>query len=232
MGESIVTITSGKVRGVGEDGVTWFRGIPYAAPPVGDLRFALPADHAPWSDVRDATVSGPSAPQVLKPFPALDVAPLVGAAWVQGDDYLTASIWTPDPEAKALPVMVFIHGGAFVLGCNDTGITDGSAFARSGVVLIAINYRLGIDGFVPIPGAPTNLGLRDQIAALKWVQRNAAAFGGDPDNVTVFGESAGAMSVANLVASPLARGLFRRAIIQSGHGSMVRPISVASRLTQ
>jgi para-nitrobenzyl esterase len=127
--------------------------------------------------------------------------------------------------------MVFIHGGAFVLGSKDAPVHDGSAFARSGVVCIAINYRLGVEGFLPIDGAPTNLGLHDQLAALRWVRQNATSFGGNPDNVTVFGESAGAMSIACLVASPLARGLFRRAIIQSGHGSMVRPIEVARRLT-
>jgi para-nitrobenzyl esterase len=128
--------------------------------------------------------------------------------------------------------MVFIHGGAFAIGSKDAPVSDGSQFARSGVVCIAINYRMGIDGFLPIQGAPTNLGLRDQMFALQWVQENVAAFGGNPANVTVFGESAGAMSIANLVASPLARGLFRRAILQSGHGSMVRPIPVAQRLTR
>ena len=126
--------------------------------------------------------------------------------------------------------MVFIHGGGFVVGSKDAAVHDGSAFARSGVVCVAINYRLGIDGFLPIPGAPTNLGLRDMIARSHWVRRNIAAFGGDPGNVTVFGESAGAMAIADLVTSPLAEGLFRRAIVQSGHGAMVRDIPVAQRL--
>jgi len=126
--------------------------------------------------------------------------------------------------------MVFVHGGGFVLGSKDASVSDGTALARSGVVCVAINYRLNIDGFLPIAGVPTNLGLRDMIAALQWVRDNIAAFGGDPDNVTLFGESAGAMATANLVASPLATGLFRRAIVQSGHGSMVRQISVARRL--
>lgn len=128
--------------------------------------------------------------------------------------------------------MVFVHGGGFVVGSKDASAQDGTAFAQSGVVCIAINYRLGIDGFLPVPGAPTNLGLRDILFALKWVQDNAAAFGGDPGNVTVFGESAGAMAIADLVTSPLAKGLFRRAIIQSGHGSMVRDIDVTQRLVR
>ncbi len=128
--------------------------------------------------------------------------------------------------------MVFFHGGAFLLGSKDAAIYDGTAFAKSGVVLVTANYRMGIEGFLPIPGGETNLGLRDQIAALAWVRDNAAAFGGDPGNVTAFGESAGAMTVADLVASPLAKGLMRRAIIQSGHGAMVRPIPVAQRLVR
>ncbi len=128
--------------------------------------------------------------------------------------------------------MVFVHGGGFVVGSKDAPVQDGTSFAQSGNVCIAINYRLGIDGFLPVPGAPTNLGLRDILFALKWVQDNAAAFGGDPANVTVFGESAGAMAIADLVTSPLAKGLFHRAIIQSGHGSMVRDLAVAQRLVR
>ena len=128
--------------------------------------------------------------------------------------------------------MVWIHGGGFVIGSNHAAIQDGTAFARSGVVLIAINYRMGIDGFLPIPGVPTNLGLRDMLFALQWVRENAASFGGDPGNVTVFGESAGAMAIADLITSPLAKGLFRRAIVESGHGRMVREIGVAQRLVK
>jgi para-nitrobenzyl esterase len=149
-----------------------------------------------------------------------------------GENFLAANIWTPDPSAASLPVMVFIHGGAFLLGSKDAPVYDGAAFARSGVVLITINYRLGLEGFVHIPGGDSNLGLRDQIAALEWVRDNAAAFGGDGANVTVFGESAGAMTISDLVASPLAKGLFRRAIVQSGHGALVRPIPTALRLTR
>lgn len=226
------TLTTGRIAGTAENGVVRFLGIPYAAAPVGERRFAEPQPAVPWDGVRDATVQGPTAPQHVKPFPGLDIVPLVGTGWVRGDEYLNANVWTPDPAAKGLPVMVWIHGGGFVVGSNAASVSDGSGFARSGVVCIAINYRMGIDGFLPVPGVPTNLGLRDQIAALKWVKENAAAFGGDPGNVTIFGESAGGMSVANLVASPLTKGLFRRAIIQSGHGGMTREIGVMQRLVK
>jgi len=214
-----------------------YLGVPYAAPPVGPLRFAAPQPVLPWSGVRDATERGLIAPQPVptpeeweKALPGLNIQPLIGADQVQGDDFLALNIWTPSNAANA-PVMVFIHGGAFTGGAGAADVYDGAAFARAGVVCVTINYRLGIEGFLPIEGAPTNLGLRDQIFALRWVQDSISAFGGDPRNVTVFGESAGAMSVANLVASPLAKGLFRRAIVQSGHGDMVRPIAVAQRLT-
>ncbi len=229
MKDPVITTRTGVVRGVAVDGVARFLDIPYAAPPVAEARFGLPRLHPPWAGVRDGRGPGPNAPQQIRPFPGLDIEPLIGKGWVRGDDYLTVNVWTPDPGGAGLPVMVFIHGGAFVLGSNGAAVTDGSAFARSGVVCMAINYRLGIDGFLPIPGAPTNLGLRDQLFALEWIRDHAHAFGGDPANVTVFGESAGAMSIADLVASPLAKGLFRRAIIESGHGSMVRPIEVAER---
>ena len=232
MTDPIVTITSGPVRGLRAGEVSRFLGIPYAAAPVGDLRFVGPRPATPWTDVRDATRPGPTAPQQVRDFPGLDVEPLIGAGWIPGDDYLTVNVWTPDAAAQGLPVMVFIHGGAFTLGAGFTPVQDGTAFARSGVVLMSINYRLGIDGFLPIAGAPTNLGLRDQIAALAWIKANAAAFGGDPANVTIFGESAGAMSIADLVASPPAQGLFQKAIIQSGHGGMVRSIPVTQRLTR
>lgn len=231
MTDPIATTAAGAVRGVTVGGVSRFLAVPYAAAPVGDLRFAAPRPVKPWDGVRDATQPGPTAPHSVRPFPGLDVAPLVGTGWRKGDDYLNVCIWTRDVAAKGLPVMVWIHGGAFSLGAADATAQDGTAFARSGVVLMSITYRLGIEGFLPIDGAPTNLGLRDQIAALQWVGANAAAFGGDPDNVTVFGKSAGAMSIADLVASPLAQGLFHKAIIESGHGSMVRSLKVGRRLT-
>jgi para-nitrobenzyl esterase len=226
-----IVLPTGEIAGECRDGVCRFLGIPYAAPPVGDARFAAPRAVAKWQGVRDATRPGPSAPQVIKPFPNLDVQAVVGDGGERGDDYLTLNVWAPDGQTGR-PVMVFIHGGGFVLGNKDAPVHDGNGFARSGVVSVAINYRLGIEGFLPIPGAPTNLGLRDMIAALAWVRDNIAAFGGDPANVTVFGESAGAMAIADLLASPLATGLFRRAIVQSGHGSMVRDLPVAQRLVR
>lgn len=224
-----VAVDGGMIRGIVDGAIARFLGIPYAAPP---MRFALPQPPAPWQGVRDAVEPGPAAPYRIKPFPMIDPTPLIGHGSDGGDgDYLRLNIWAPR-GASAAPVMVFIHGGGFVAGSKDAPVHDGSAFARSGVVCVAINYRLGIDGFLPVPGAPTNLGLRDIIFALLWVQRHIAAFGGDPANVTVFGESAGAMAIADLVISPLAEGLFRRAIIQSGHGAMVREIAVAQRLVR
>ena len=228
----VIETTYGLVRGTLREGVQTFLGIPYAAAPVGERRFAMPESHETWSGVRDATAPGPNAPQFIREFPKLNVTPLIGAGWQSGDDSLSLNVWAPADAQPGRPVMVFIHGGAFVLGSKDAPVNDGTAFARDGIVCIAINYRMGIEGFLPIDGAPTNLGLRDQIAALRWVQQNATRFGGDPANVTVFGESAGAMSIACLVASPQAQGLFRRAIIQSGHGSMVRSTDVAKRLTR
>lgn len=232
MRKHVASTPLGKVEGVISDGVRTYLGVPYAEPPVGALRFKEPVLRSAWKGVLDATQTGPNAPQRTTPFPGLDAEALIGKGWSPGDDYLTLNIWQPDSEAKNLPVMVFIHGGGFVVGSKDAPVSDGRNFARDGVICVAINYRMGIDGFLPIPGVPTNLGLRDQIAALQWIQAMIASFGGDPANVTVFGESAGAMSVANLMASPLAKGLFRRAIIQSGHGAMTRDIGVAQRLVK
>jgi para-nitrobenzyl esterase len=225
----IIQIESGAIRGRIYGGVGRFLGIPYAAPPQ---RFELPQLPVGWDGVRDMDDPGPAAPHRIKPFPAIDPSPLVGHGSDGSDgDYLRLNIWAPE-DAKAAPVMVFIHGGGFVGGCKDASVHDGTAFAASGIVCVAINYRMGIDGFLPVPGVPTNLGLRDMLFALEWVQRNIAAFGGDPANVTVFGESAGAMAIADLVTSPLAKGLLGRAIIQSGHGGMVREIDVAQRLVK
>ena len=225
----LVTLSTGTVRGGRVGGIDTFLGIAYAAPPVGDLRFEPPQPCPPWDGIREATLAGPTAPHRVRAVPLLDVVPLVGNGWVEGDDYLTLNVWRPAAAAD-LPVMVFVHGGGFILGSKDAPVQDGATFARDGVICVAINYRLGVDGFLPIPGVPTNLGLRDMIAALGWVRDEIAAFGGDPANVTVFGESAGAMAIADLIASPLAAGLFRRAIVQSGHGAMTRDVAVAQRL--
>ena len=226
---SVVKTNAGSVRGSVDGTIATYLGIPYAEPPT---RFAFPVARRPWSGILDATDTGPSAPYRVREFPRVDPAPLVGTGSDGTDgDYLRVNIWAPIDAANS-PVMVWVHGGGFVAGCKDASVSNGAAFARSGQICVALNYRLGIDGFLPVPGVPTNLGLRDILFALLWVQNNIAAFGGDPSNVTIFGESAGAMAIANLVTSPLAEGLFRRAIIQSGHGSMVRDIEVAQRLVR
>ncbi|KQR82319.1 carboxylesterase/lipase family protein [Sphingomonas sp. Leaf343] len=226
----IIRTQAGELRGIVADGVRRFLSIPYAAPPTGARRFEPPQPVEPWAGIRDAVTAGANAPQRIREVPGLDVAALVGDGWVPGDDYLTLNVWRPDDDRGGLPVMVFVHGGGFVVGSKDAPVQDGGTFARDGVMCVAINYRMGLDGFLPIPGVPTNLGLRDILAAMEWVQREVAAFGGDPGNVTIFGESAGAMAIADLVTSPLAKGLFRRAIVQSGHGGMTRDIGVAQRL--
>lgn len=210
-----VEVTGGKVRGRTTDGISAFLGIPYAATPVGPTRFDAPKRVTDWHGVRDATAMGASCLQSQYP-PGM--AALLGTMPLSSGDYLTVNVWTPEVGAAGLPVMVWIHGGAFTRGSNAIPVYDGSAFARDGVVLVAINYRLGISGFAAVDGAPTNRGLRDQLFALEWVQDNIRAFGGDPGNVTIFGESAGGMSVATLLASPAARGLFGKVIMQSGNG--------------
>jgi para-nitrobenzyl esterase len=234
MNDRIVETIYGKARGVVERGVVRLFGIPYGAAPVGPLRFREPQPHPGWTGVRDASALGPNAPHLIKEFPGLEVEPIIGSGWRKGDDYLNVNVWAPEDAAPGdkLPVMIWIHGGGFVIGSNYAAVHDGSAFARSGVICIAINYRMGIDGFLPIPGVPTNLGLRDMLFAISWVRGNAAAFGGDADNITLFGESAGAMAVADLITSPLAKGLFKRAIVESGHGGMTRDIPVAQRLVK
>ncbi|MFF9012135.1 carboxylesterase/lipase family protein [Streptomyces sp. NPDC014870] len=199
-------------------GVAAFLGVPYAQAPVGPLRFRAPEPVEPWDGVRDALAFGATAPK--RPYKApLDT--LLPDPDVAGENCLNLNVWAPWPppdgrSAAARPVMVWIHGGSLVHGSSAVPVYDGEAFARDGVVLVSLNYRLGIEGFGVFPDAPANLGLRDQLAALTWVRENIAAFGGDPDRVTVFGESAGAISLAALLASPLARGLFRRAVLQSG----------------
>jgi para-nitrobenzyl esterase len=210
-----VEVAQGTLRGWSEGGVRRFLGVPYAAPPFGARRL-LPPEPAPsWEGEREAMQYGPT---VLKgPFPP-PYDELLEEPSVPGEDCLNLNVWTPDGDPSGLPVLVWIHGGAFVNGSGRVAIYDGTAFARDGVVCVTINYRLGADGFLDVGDGHTNLGLRDQIAALQWVQDNIAAFGGDPGNVTIAGESAGGMSVTCLLSSPLASGLFRRVIAQSGAG--------------
>ncbi|MFF7903526.1 carboxylesterase/lipase family protein [Streptomyces sp. NPDC007920] len=230
---TVRTTEQGAVRGsMSADGVASFLGIPYAAPPFGPRRFLAPCPPEPWQGVRDATAYGPTAPHA--PYaPPFDV--LIPENEIPGEDCLNLNIWTPAPEPGAgLPVMVWLHGGAFSNGSGSASGYDGSAFARGGVVCVTLNYRLGSDGFLHLPGVPDNRGLLDQVAALRWIRANIASFGGDPDRVTVFGESAGAMGIGVLLSTGLARGLFHRAILQSGAcHHFLRPASaalIASRL--
>ncbi|WP_232660752.1 carboxylesterase/lipase family protein [Pseudonocardia sp. TRM90224] len=212
--EPEVGTAAGTVRGRNEHGLAVFRGIPYAQPPVGALRFAAPEPAAKWDGVRDAGRFGPRPPQ----------PPAVGATQdVDGsDDWLTLNVWSPDLGAR-LPVMVYIHGGAYLHNGSDNPHSDGAVLAATGAVVVSMNYRLGFEGFAHVDGAPDNRGILDQAAALRWVQDNIDGFGGDPGNVTVFGQSAGAGSVAALLTMPTAAGLFRRAIALSVPSTFFTP---------
>jgi len=196
-----------------------FRGLPYARPPLGPLRFQPPQPEEAWSGIREAREVGASAPQLA---PATPLVNLVGGGHRCAEDCLFVNVWTPSLQGRR-PVMVWIHGGAFEMGSGSSSMYSGRALVQRGdVVVVTLNYRLGALGFLPLKSLrpeldfATNLGLRDQIAALAWVRDNIAAFGGDPGNVTIFGESAGAMSVGTLLGCPAAAGLFHKAIAQSG----------------
>lgn len=230
--DPVATTAQGTVRGRRQDGVLSFLNIPYAAPPTGAGRFGAPRPHDSWRGVRDATVPGPNAPQFERRLGGVDMSPYFGDGWSRGEDFLTVSVRTPEDAGAALPVMVFVHGGGFVAGSTRSALYDGTGFARDGVVLVTLNYRLGISGFLDIPGAPANRGLLDVVAALRWVRANIAAFGGDADNVTLFGQSAGATVVGGVLASPEATGLFRRAIVQSGSGLGAFTTEQAARVTR
>jgi para-nitrobenzyl esterase len=214
-----VEIAQGRLKGFAKDGVLRFNGIPFARPPLGALRWQPAEPPEPWAGVRDAARFGHIAPQVKSAAEAL----IGGTPGEQSEDCLYLNIWTPGVEGKR-PVMVWIHGGAFVTGAGSIGTYNGKYLAARGdVVVVTINYRLGALGFLNLRDATDGKhpaagieGLSDQIAALRWVKENIAAFGGDPGNVTVFGESAGAMSIGALLAMPSAHGLFHKAILQSG----------------
>ena len=203
----VVSVQNGQLRGARLNGVVSFKGVPYAANPfTARTRFKAPRAVTAWDGVRDAMEFRRPPPQ-----PGRDTLPTL----LGGFDDLTLNIWTPDTAATGLPVMVWIPGGAFIRADASEAVYDGTGFAADGVVCVTVNYRVGVDGFMAIEGAPDNRGILDQIAALEWVRDNIAAFGGDPVNVTLFGQSAGAESVGILLASPRTEGLFGRAILQS-----------------
>lgn len=218
----VITVQGGTLRGTLADGVASFKDIPYAAPPVGALRWRPPAPPLPWSGVRDATAYGPACPQL---------ATHERAAMPMSEDCLTLNIFEPANavaagKAHPLPVMVWLFGGGFIAGAPSEPVYQGTALARHGVVLVTINYRLGVLGWLANAALSAespdhvsgNYGLLDQLAALDWVRHNASRFGGDPSNVTLFGQSAGAISVRALLIAPSARGLFQRAILESPAG--------------
>ncbi|RKT87732.1 para-nitrobenzyl esterase [Saccharopolyspora antimicrobica] len=207
--ELVVSTRSGAVRGAFSGDVAVFRGIPYAAPLDGARRFQAPAAPEAWDGVREATAFSASVPQAT-------VMPAASPWWTPGDDTdcLSVNVWSPDIGA-GLPVMVWIHGGAYMGGTSDSPAFDGTRLAQAGVVVVTLNYRVGYEGFGWVADAPANRGILDQLAALRWVQDNIASFGGDPGNVTIFGESSGASSVVTLAAGSAKTGLFRRGIAQS-----------------
>ena len=231
----VVETRSGRVEGILRDGVQSFLGIPYAKPPLGALRFAAPEREEPWSGVRRADAFGPSAPQqpLALPLPGMDVGAM-------DEDCLYLNVYTPATDAGRRPVLVWIHGGGFVIGSGSQPIYDGAPLVTRGdVVVVTINYRLGPLGFLylcdlcpDLEGATGNAGMRDQVAALDWVSENIAAFGGDPNCVTIFGESAGGMSVSTLLGMPTARDLFARAIPQSGAAHNVHSRETATQVAE
>lgn len=223
----LATIDCGTLRGTEEDGVAVFRAVPYAAPPVGALRFQPPAPPVPWHGERDATTHGPIPPQ----GPSRLRAAMGDYSFPQSDDCLALTIWTPATDDVRRPVLVWLHGGAFISGAGSLPWYSGATMARRGdMVVVGVNYRLGALGFMHLPGiSAPNLGLLDQFAALEWVSKRIAAFGGDPDNITVAGQSAGGFSVLAMLAVPKMRALFRRAIAQSApFGRMLRSLDSAA----
>jgi para-nitrobenzyl esterase len=237
---TIAATRSGKVEGIERDGILVFRGIPFAAPPVGARRFLPPVREAGWDGVRDATRFSAESAQADTP-----IARMLGSnAAHSSEDSLYLNVWTPACDDAARPVMVWIHGGAYVFGAGSVPWYDGTRFVQHGdVVVVTINYRLGPFGFLHLAdqygdelAGSGNAGVLDQIAALEWVRDCIAAFGGNPNDVTVFGESAGANSVATMLAMPAARGLFRKAIAQSAAGTWVstreRAAEVARRTVE
>ena len=226
----VLEVSNGLLRGVSDDGIDRFLGIPYAAPPVGAHRFRAPAPPADWEGERDASAFGPTAPQAVYP-PAL--AAYLPTVEIAGDDYLTVNVWTPSDHAQRgpMPVLVFVHGGALSRGSAALAGYDGASFARHGIVYVSVQYRLGQEGFAVLDGVTQNLGVIDQEAALRWVRREIAVFGGDPARVTAMGQSAGANTLAALLALPHSAELFDRVILQSGP-LVAQPQKKAGRMTR
>ncbi|NVM17440.1 MAG: carboxylesterase family protein [Candidatus Lokiarchaeota archaeon] len=205
----IFHIKSGKIQGYLEDGIEIYKGIPYAEAPIGDLRFREPLPKKQWEEIRDCTQFGAIAPQQYHDDPRIELP--------EDEDCLYLNIWTPGSDDKRRPVMVWIHGGGYLIGGGGRPRSDGIKLASYGdLVVVSFNYRLGALGFLNLPGIPPNLGIQDQVAALKWIKENIEVFGGDSNNVTIFGESAGGQSVTILLAIVSSKGLFHRAIVQSG----------------
>ena len=225
-GRPVATTTAGQVRGLHDRGTLSFRGLPFAAPPLGDLRFRAPAPVPAWTGVREAVDHGPACPQIV----TTDLTE--SGNGVVHEDCLTLNVWTPALDGRR-PVMVWIHGGALIEGSARNNWYNGAALAAHGdVVVVTLQYRIGAFGFLYLGGVggedfaeSGNLGLLDQVAALQWVRDNIAAFGGDPGNVTVFGESAGGACVAMLMGMPRAQGLFHKAIVQSLSPQLGRSIA-------
>ncbi|MGC1192301.1 MAG: carboxylesterase family protein, partial [Candidatus Binatus sp.] len=232
-----VSIRQGKLEGDDQSGLLVFKGIPFAAAPAGARRWLAPEKPASWTGVRDARRFGAVAHQNRVMLTALSAMVVDGE---QSEDCLSLNVWTPALDGKRRPVMVWIHGGAFTIGSGSQALYDGSVLARRGdVVLVTVNYRLGPLGYLrladvtggKIPSTGSE-GMLDQVAALEWVRDNIAEFGGDPGNVTIFGESAGGMSVGTLLAMPAARGLFHKAIPQSGACHTGSPVARANRTAE
>jgi len=223
----VVQTSLGTLRGQSRDTGAVFGAIPYAAAPVGAQRYRAPAPAPRWDGVREAAALGRPLPQPERTLPGIFSEPLLG--WREDrDPELTLNVWTPDPGAHGLPVLVWLHGGAFIAGSPQ--LYDGSAWMRDGIVLVTVGYRLGIEGFVHFAGGDTNVALRDQLAALEWVQEEIAAFGGDPGRVCLAGQSAGAMSLGWLLGSERSAGLFQRAISMSGGVELTYSPEQAARI--
>jgi para-nitrobenzyl esterase len=231
-GNPVVATKSGKIAGSYENGLYVFKGIPYSAPPVGELRWMPPQPVKKWEGVREAKEFGDIAPQTVMPLGPFGQAPQPP----QSEDCLFLNVWTPGLDKEKRPVMVWIHGGAFTIGSGSDPMYNSDVLPKRGnIVFVSINYRLGMLGFLRLKdvtdgkiSATGNEGLMDQVAALKWVKDNIASFGGDPNNVTVFGESAGGMSIGCLMAMPSAKGLFRKGILESGVGSVAVSLNAAN----